>query len=261
MKKFMKPVSAILLAAVFAGCLRMPYAPMESKEKIISDLISRREAIKSMEADIKFHFPGGIFFSAGLDAHAVYKLEEKGPLVRLVAFGPMGVQALDLLVRNGDFLIKVPDNDKPMGPAELKAAYGEGLITRIATLLAKRPGLFFGGIPEDLNLEWESRTERGGMWLEAPDGSAFYVAGSPPVLRKTVFKEGDTNAFTMELGNWRDDNGPLIPLKATIKFDKKSLFDFKIIDYHIGPDLPPDVFIMSARMPRHRCNSLKIKMF
>jgi len=258
MKKFIKPVSAILLAAVFAGCPRMPSAPMESKEKIISDLISRRQAIKSMEADIKFHFPEGIFFAAGLDAHAVYKLGEEGPMVRLVAFGPMGAQALDLLVRNGDYLIKVPDNDKPMGPAELRAVYGEGLVTRIAMLLSKRPGLFFGGIPEDLNVEWGCRREKGGMWLDAPDGSAFFVAGAPPVLRKTVFKESDTSTFIMELGDWQDDKGGPIPMEATIKFDKKSLFDFKILGYTIGPDLPPDVFIMSARIPNRRCNLLKI---
>ncbi len=249
----------VVVFSILIGCVGKPSVPTAGKESVVCDLMDRRRRFSVIEADVNFRFPEGVLFASSLEGHAVYKTGENGPMLRLVTFGPMGVQALDLLVKNGDFLVMVPGRKEPMSRRDLCEIYGDNTLTQIPSLLARIPGLFFGGVPDELSHDWEFRRDAGNTWLTSLDGYDFLIVGMPPVIRKVVIANSDIGKIVVEMENWEESSGGLFPIKATTKFDKRTLFSFKIRSFNIGPSLPDDVFIMGAHSRTPLRKLLKIK--
>ena len=231
------------------GCPGSNLGFVSNKEEVIGQLLERRKSLGVMEADVKFRFPEGVFFAASLEGHAVYNMADGGPMLRMVAYGPMGVQALDLLVRDGDFRVKVSGRQEPLGREDLIGIYGDGPLTRTPALLAGRPGLFFGGIPDDLDNRWSSRASSLGMWLTSPDGDSYLVGGAPPVIRRAVMDVDGMGVLRIKMGGWERAEEGVFPKKITVKFDEKTLFSFRIRTCEIGPQIPEGLFDMLTLSP------------
>ena len=258
---FRLTITALVAISVLAGCPFVRLGSTLRKGEVIYELTARRRSMSVVEADFKIRFPEGFLFAAGVEGHAAYELSGDGPKLRLVAFGPMGVQVIDLLVKDGDFMVKAPGIEGPVGQEELRAIYGEGTITRAPALLAKRPGLFFGGIPEGIDSTWSWRHSRQGAWLGSPDGFSLLVSGKPPIIRRAVMFDKEAGEMSIDFGGWQNDSKGPFPTKATIKIDKKTLFHFKLIDLKTGTVLPPGVFVMKTACYYPPYKLLKIKTF
>ncbi len=247
-----------MLCLVITGCPGTQFSPPESKEKVIEELKARRAAFSPVEIDFKFKFPKGVFFTASLEGHAVYDLSDNGPRLRLVAFGPLGAQALDLLVTDGEFLVKIPDYSEPLCQEDLCREYGDSPLTRLPSVLAARPGLFIGGVPEGITHDWSfNRTPRG-AWLTSPDGKASYlVVGIPPVIRKAVIEDDTIGTLKVHLDKWEPAPGGPYPKDAVTRFDGRALFSLTVRNWQSKPDLPPELFDMEAKISSSIRNLLK----
>lgn len=255
--RFKIAFATVLLSLVIAGCPGTQFSPPEGKEKVIADLKARRAAFNPVEIDFKFKFPKGVFFTASLEGHAVYELTENGPLLRLVAFGPLGAQALDLLVADGEFLVKLPERSEPLCQEDLCREYGDSPLTRLPSVLAARPGLFIGGVPEGISNDWSFRRTPRGAWLTSPDGASYLVAGVPPVIQKAVIEEGTIGTLVVHMDDWRFAPGGPYPKNAVTKFDNRALFSLTVRNWQSTPSLPPDLFDMKAETTTSIRNLLK----
>jgi len=253
-------LTVVLLWALI-GCPTPPLLPTADKGAVLKELMDRRKRLGVIEADVKLRFPHGVFITHSLEGHAAYKLDKSGPMLRLVAFGPLGIQAFDLLVKDGDFLVKIPGQKKPLCQEDLCKLYGDDTITRTPSLLARIPGLFFGGVPDRLNSDWKFRREPDCSWVTSPDGDAFLVAGIPPQIIRAEIKEENIGTIEIELSGWKRSSAGLYPMRAKVKFDKRALFSFRLRNIKTGPSLPPDVFNMGASLSRPSSKLLILKAF
>jgi len=245
--RYKTALATILLSLLIAGCPGTQFPPPEGKEKVIAELKARRAAFNQVEIDFKFKFPKGVFFTASLEGHAVYELGENGSRLRLVAFGPLGAQVLDLVVADGDFLVKLSDRSEPLCQEDLCREYGDSPLTRIPSVLAARPGLFIGGVPEGISEEWEFRRVPQGAWLRAPDGASYLVAGVPPVIRKAVIQDDGIGTLIVHMDDWKFVRGGPYPRNSVTKFDNRTLFSLTVRDWQKARSLPPDLFDMEAK--------------
>jgi|GEM_PF-3429524 len=246
--KLQKPLYLLMLAIICVSCAHQPApaGPTGACAQILEQLRSRRIAMNSMEADVKFSFPPGTFITASLEGHAAYELANDNPRLRLAAVGPLGAISLDILVEKSDFWVRLPGHVDPLNQKDLCAIYGDGTLIRTPSVLAKRPGLFFGGIPDGVGEGWSFIEDGDGMWLLPPDEkeTRYLVEGNPAVIKKAFLHEKGIGALVVELDQWANSPSGPIPTRINTKFDGRVLFNLKVRNFSFGSTLPDSVFIM-----------------
>jgi hypothetical protein len=117
--------------------------------------------------------------------------------------------------------------------------------------MARRPGLFFGGIPEEIKEDWLIRKEGESKWVVPPqgDGSQYLVEGNPPRIIKAIIKEESVGELAVNLEQWEETFTGPVPIKIVVKFDSRALFSVKLRNVVVGGDVPERVFEMALLSP------------
>lgn len=242
----------LLTLIVWVGC---PHpltiiGPTGADVQILEQLKSRRSSMNPMEADVKFSFPPGTFLTATLEGHAAYQIREDDARLRVAAVGPLGAISLDLLVEKSDFMVRLPGYTEPLCQKDLCVIYGDSTLIRTPSILAKRPGLFFGGIPDGVGDGWTIREDMQGKWLIPPHEkeAGYLVQGNPAVIKKALLYEKGIGAILVELDQWADSPSGPLPTRISAKFEGRVLFALKVRNWTFGSTLPDSVFKMERGM-------------
>ena len=237
-------IAFLFLTFIMSGCPPPGPTGAPGEKLIIDQLSSRRRAMSLMEADVGFMFPNVAYFAGYLQGHAAYSLESGSARLRVVTAGPLGV-SMDLLINRGEFLARLPGYPAPLRQEDLIEIFGRNLFVRVPAALAKRPGLFFGGIPEDIGDGWHLRKCLGGRWIIPPDDkkTRYLVRdGGEAIVKRAILHERGVGAVSVDLDGWeKTPQGPL-PTRITAWFGGGEIFELKISNWSFGGPLPEGVF-------------------
>lgn len=249
-------VWALLLSFVWSAC-PAPLPPLlhgVEEEELPALLAKRRREMATVESDLKFIFPPGTFITSSLEGHGAYKFDGTKPRLRVAAVGPLGAISLDLIVRDGDYRVRLPGRTELLCEEDLCVIYGDSTLIRTPGIMARRPGLFFGGIPEEIKEDWLIKKEGESKWVVPPDGagSRYLVEGNPPRIIKAIIKEENVGELTVNLEQWEETFTGPVPIKIVVKFDSRALFSVKLRNVVVGGDVPERVFEMAFLFPLKR---------
>lgn len=240
----------LLFMAAYVGCPHQPvqYDPLCSEREILEQLISRRDAMNPMEADVKFMFPEGMFLTSSLEGHGAYMRDSETTRLRIAAVGPLGAISMDLLVERGDFLVRLPGYTELLNQRDLSVIYGDSALIRTPSILAHRPGLFFGGLPEGVDESWTFEVDEEGKWLVPPDekGTKYLMKDNPAIVHKAMLYEEGIGELVVEMSRWMETEAGPVPTRITTKFEERTLFSMKVRNCQFGSELPDSVFILKG---------------
>lgn len=228
-----------------------PFSPIlqgVEDEEIPTHLLQRRRRLATIESDVKFTFPPGTFITSSLEGHGAYKFDGPEPRLRVAAGGPLGAVSLDLVVKAGDYRVRLPGRPDLLCEEDLCVIYGDSALIRTPGILARRPGLFFGGIPEEITADWVVSREGETKWLLPREGEEtvrYLIEGDPPRITKAIIKEKNLGMLTIFLEQWEETSAGPVPVKIVVKFDGRALFSLKLRNVEIGGEVPESVFEMA----------------
>ena len=251
MKKRALWITLVLMQAILLlGCPPPPPPPepLAGDKLILEQLIARRHKMSPMEADVKFMFPPGEFLTATLEGHAAYRLDSDKARLRVAVVGPLGAISMDLLVEQGDFWVKLPGYTEALCQKDLCIIYGDSALIRTPSILARLPGLFFGGIPDDLGEDWTFEEDAEGKWILPPGkkDEKYLVRGNPAVIVKAILSEEGIGTLNVDLDQVEDSLAGPLPTRIIVRFEGRALFSLKLRDCTFGAPLPDGVFKMGG---------------
>lgn len=248
-------IAAFLLSALWAACP----APLPTvlhgveDEEIPILLAKRRREMATVESDVKFAFPPGTFLTSSLEGHGAYKFDGSSPRLRVAAVGPLGAISLDLIVKDGDYRVRLPGKTELLCEEDLCVIYGDSALIRTPGIMARKPGLFFGGVPEEIGADWRViKTSIEEKWLIPPEDETakYLVEGNPIRITKALLREKGIGELTLTMEQWEETSAGPVPVKIVVKFDGRALFSVKLRNIEIGGEVPESLFELAFR-PHH----------